>query len=98
MTGGVSSADANDSPSSGCRVPARRGCVAHARQQVIAAGDQLLEHARRPVEELLDDDDLVAFDDHEPGSRRPRGEHVGEAHSSKLPGAARARSLPDLQP
>ena len=68
---------------------ARHACTAI--EQLVAAGDELLEHERSAVEEVLDDDDLVAFDDHEPGIGRSRRDHVGEAHPSKLPGAGCAR-------
>ena len=62
----------------------------HSREQVVAALDQLFEHQRCAIEEMLHEDDLVVFDDHEPGIGGPRRDHVGEAHPSKLPGEAGA--------
>ncbi len=71
-----------------------RRSVAHARQQVVAAGDELLEGARGTGEELVDERELLAVDADETGGFRPLlCTDVGEAHASTLPGSARWGSL-----
>ena len=78
--------------------PGARGGVAHPGQQVVAAGDELLEESRGSGEQLLDDERRIVVHHREARLFESRQGHVGEAHCSTLPArrALRARATAAL--
>ncbi|MNL79118.1 hypothetical protein D3C87_2056540 [compost metagenome] len=66
--------------------------LSNPREQFVPAGDELFEHAGCSVEQLLDENRLVALDECEPRLARLRWHDMGEAHAPNLVGGVRGRA------